>query len=265
MSLPDMRTVVLGYAISNAICAIVIAFLWLQNRSRFAGLGFWVTDFVMQFAGISLIAMRGAIPDFLSIVVGNTLLIGGTLLLFIGLERFTGKIGSQIHNYLLLVVFTILQTYFAVVQPNQMARDINIGMGHLIICLQCIWLVVRRIESEVRSYTRQLWLVFAALSLVSVGYIAVNLIIPPGNNFLQSGVALTLSVMSYQMAYIGLTFGLLLLVNRRILVESINDITERKRAELNLHDLSARYEAILDTVPDIIAEVDVNKVYTWVN
>jgi two-component system sensor kinase FixL len=43
------------------------------------------------------------------------------------------------------------------------------------------------------------------------------------------------------------------------------DITERKRAEAELEALSARNEAILQTVPDIIAEVDRNKVYTWVN
>jgi PAS domain S-box-containing protein len=43
------------------------------------------------------------------------------------------------------------------------------------------------------------------------------------------------------------------------------DITERKTAESQLLALSVRNEAILDAVPDIIAEVDADKVYTWVN
>ncbi len=43
------------------------------------------------------------------------------------------------------------------------------------------------------------------------------------------------------------------------------DITERKRAENTLKALSARNEALLDAVPDIIMEVDNDKVYRWAN
>jgi PAS domain S-box-containing protein len=43
------------------------------------------------------------------------------------------------------------------------------------------------------------------------------------------------------------------------------DITERKRAEEALRALSSRHEAILEAVPDIIMEVDSDKVYTWAN
>jgi len=43
------------------------------------------------------------------------------------------------------------------------------------------------------------------------------------------------------------------------------DITRHKLAEEELRQLSARDEALLASVPDIIAETDCNKVYTWVN
>jgi PAS domain S-box-containing protein len=43
------------------------------------------------------------------------------------------------------------------------------------------------------------------------------------------------------------------------------DITERKQAQEALRALSLRQEAILAAVPDIIMEVDTNKVYTWAN
>jgi PAS domain S-box-containing protein len=46
---------------------------------------------------------------------------------------------------------------------------------------------------------------------------------------------------------------------------TIMDITERRAAEEQLRTLSAKHEAILQSVPDIIAEVDTNKVYTWAN
>jgi two-component system, cell cycle sensor histidine kinase and response regulator CckA len=48
-------------------------------------------------------------------------------------------------------------------------------------------------------------------------------------------------------------------------VTDVLDVTERKRAQEALRLLSTRYEAVLHAVPDIIAEVDVRKVYTWLN
>jgi diguanylate cyclase (GGDEF)-like protein/PAS domain S-box-containing protein len=46
---------------------------------------------------------------------------------------------------------------------------------------------------------------------------------------------------------------------------NIRDITERKQAEKQLKVLSSRNEAILAAIPDIIMEVDNNKIYTWAN
>lgn len=45
----------------------------------------------------------------------------------------------------------------------------------------------------------------------------------------------------------------------------IQDITERKRAEGELHALAQRHESLLAAVPEIVMEVDTNKVYTWAN
>ncbi len=45
----------------------------------------------------------------------------------------------------------------------------------------------------------------------------------------------------------------------------VEDITERKKTEDALKSLSSRNQALLSAVPDIIMEVDNNKVYTWAN
>ncbi|MFH1196871.1 MAG: PAS domain S-box protein [bacterium] len=52
---------------------------------------------------------------------------------------------------------------------------------------------------------------------------------------------------------------------RELILGIDRDITERKQAEETLRLLSARNEAILSSVPDIIMEVDPNKKYTWAN
>jgi PAS domain S-box-containing protein len=49
------------------------------------------------------------------------------------------------------------------------------------------------------------------------------------------------------------------------ILSSINDITERKRVENNMAALTLRQEAILAATPNIMMEVDHNKIYTWAN
>lgn len=43
------------------------------------------------------------------------------------------------------------------------------------------------------------------------------------------------------------------------------DITEKKKAEMTLMDLARRQEALLSAIPEMIMEVDNNKVYRWAN
>jgi PAS domain S-box-containing protein len=43
------------------------------------------------------------------------------------------------------------------------------------------------------------------------------------------------------------------------------DITERKQAERELQELSNRQQALLATIPEIVIQTDVNKIYTWTN
>ena len=51
----------------------------------------------------------------------------------------------------------------------------------------------------------------------------------------------------------------------KLIVAFVLDMSERKRAEMDLQALSSRNQAMLEAIPDIIMEVDANKVYTWAN
>ena len=53
--------------------------------------------------------------------------------------------------------------------------------------------------------------------------------------------------------------------NLLYLMTTISDITEKKQAQEALIAMTSRREAILSAIPDIIMEVDHNKIYTWAN
>jgi len=246
MNLIDMKTVIFSYLVSNVLGTGVVTLLWLQNRQRFAGLGLWLADFAMQTVALLLIALRGVVPDWMSMIASNTLLIGGTILLYIGLEHFVGHLGTQVHNYALLAVFIVVQAYFVFLQPNLAARNINISVGVLAICFQCAWLMLRRAGTDMLPMTRGVGFVFAGYCLVSVARIIVDTVAPPGHDFFkESGPFDTLLILTYQMLFIVLTFSLFLMINRRLFLEL-------QTQQEKLQGSEARYRQLVELSPDAI-------------
>ena len=220
MNFLDIRTVLFSQLITDAVCTAVLTFLWLQNRKRYAGMFFWVVDFIFQTTAVLLIILRGSLPDWMSMGFPNTLVIAGALMGYLGLERFVGKRSSQVHNYILLAVFILVHFYFIFVQPDLAVRNLNLSLGLLVLCFQCAWLMLWRAGRGLTRMTQVVGWAFALFCMVSLIRIFIVLASPhPGNDFFQSGLYDTLILMSYQSLLILLTFGLGLMVNRRLLME----------------------------------------------
>ena len=220
MNFLDIRTLMFSHLVTDAIGALVIALLWWQNRKRLAGTGWWVVDFACQATASLLIVLRGAIPDWLSMTGANTLVVVGTLAALVGLERFAGKPGAHRLNLIYLVVFAGIHTYFVTVRPDLVARNLNVSVGMLIICGQCAWLVWRRVEAAQRRLMSSVGAIFGLFCLISLVWIIVTLAAPPrDNDFFKSGAFDFFVLLAYQMLLILLAYGLVLMVNRRLLGE----------------------------------------------
>lgn len=220
MNFLDVRTVIFINVITNCLCASVLVFLWIQNRKRFDGTSFWAVDFCFQTAGLLLIVLRGSIPDWMSFVLANILVLAGALLGYMGLERFVGKKSLQIHNYILLAAFTGIQIHFVFFQPNLSARNLSMSAGLFIICAQCVWLMLRGVPAGMRQMTLGTGIVFSGFCLVSLVRIAVIISsLQPDNDFFKSGLYDMLVVISYQLLLILFSYSLILMINRRLIVE----------------------------------------------
>ena len=195
--------------------------------------------------------MRGVAPDFVSMVVGNGMVIGGTILLYVGLEQFTGKRSAQWHNAFLFIIFILIHSYFAIISPNLTARNINFAFALFVICAQSAWLLLCKVDIKLRPITRDVGIVFAAYCLVSAGRIIVSLIVPSGENFFQSNLYEISAVMAYQMLFIALTFSLFLMVNRRLLMELQEDIAVRQQTEEALRISEGKFFKAFNSSPDL--------------
>jgi diguanylate cyclase (GGDEF)-like protein/PAS domain S-box-containing protein len=256
---PDMKTVMLIYAIINAVCTVFMLFMWYFNRKHFAGISFWLADMVLQTVGSVLILLRGVVPNFLSMTVSNILIVSGILLLYIGLQRFMGKKSFQVHNYILVAIFSAINVYFLYVQPNLAIRTFSISAITLILTLQCAWFMLYRIPQDMRRTVGIVGLIFSGYVFVSMARIILDIVFPlSSSDFFKSGVPDTLAIIFYIMLAIGLVLGLVILVNGRLNAEIQINSSKLEKSEL-------RYKLLSEHSRTFTWEVDGNGLYTFMD
>ena len=113
-----------------------------------------------------------------------------------------------------------------------------------------MWLLLRRVEPDIRPITRGAGAVFVAYSVINVARVAADLAISSGSDLFHTDVYDTLVIMTYQMLFIVLTFGLFLMVNRLLVANLERDVAERQQIEQALRDSEEHANLILQQMFD---------------
>lgn len=220
MFLLDIKTILVTNLIVSLVCTSLIIILWMQYHRRYAGLTFWLANFISQLLAALLMMLRGQIPDWISIVVANVLIVGGPVLLLEGLRRFIGKKGSQIHNYILLLIFAIVHIYFTFYQPNMFARNLNISAGLLVMSSQIAWSVLAKKEPQIRHMAFSVGMVFLVYVILSATRIVITILNPDQiNDLFQLDTINAIFIASLSLIQVLLIYALTWSVNRRLLSE----------------------------------------------
>jgi diguanylate cyclase (GGDEF)-like protein/PAS domain S-box-containing protein len=252
MDPPFLLIILLSFVFLNAICLFVIFLLWRRIHGRFSGTGLWLIAYLAQFTGIGLIILRDFLPEAVPILIGNSLVLGGMILLLAGLERFVGREGSQIHNVVLWMAFLAGHAYLFFSAAGLAARNVNITIALLLIFGQCAWLLFIRADPEMRSITRGPAWICIGFCLTAVFRITANIILPSGIDFFRSNPTDLVSLITFQMLFIGLTFSLSLMVNLRLAGDLEHDNAMRMKAETLLRESEEKFSTAFHSSPDAI-------------
>lgn len=250
MRAPDVGTLILTAAVLMTLCAVVMFLAWRQNRAHTRGISYWFASWVMQAAGVSLMALRDAIPEGLSIIGGNLLLVAGTALLYEGLRRYVGKAGWARHNVGVVAVFIAVHAHFTFSDPYIGARDANLSAALLLLTAQCVVLLMRAHDPARGMFTREPALVLACIALASAVRIPVELAAPRVRTMFELGAGSGFAILAWQVLFVALTLSLLLTVNRRLVFSLEEDIRERERAQEALRVSEELFSLAFQNVPD---------------
>jgi len=248
----DFKTVVIVCIALNALSTIVLVTLWARVRTRRLAVGLWVVDFAFQTISMALIVLRGEIPDAMSIILANALVISGTLSLYMGVQLYLGHRTRQYFNAVYLVVFVMVHAYFTAVHPSLAARNINLSLAILFFAIQFIWYTRFVVDKRNWLAVRPTTIVFLAFGALSALRIVAEVYVAEPANIFKGGPFESSIVLGYGLLLVALAFALLLMVDQLDLSSLTEEIAERSAAEANAREGAEMLRAVFDAVPDAI-------------
>ena len=207
----DTRTILVIMAIS---CLIMSAALFVTHAGRFRrdGMRLWTASYAVQFLGAALFAARGVIPDFFSIVLANTFLSAGYVLLYSAVREFQGKPCRRRRLIAVLVFFFLVLASLG----NAVYR---IAFSGIVFCLQTGAIALILFREAPAHERRSRWLTGSAFAVAAalLLYRGLAVIIGPPEQISLLAVSpfRTFSLLTGFVVIIMSNFGFLLMTRER--------------------------------------------------
>ncbi len=124
----DPRTVVLLAGVMGGMMAMVLLFMRRNYPANIRGLGEWAAASGLIFLSTLLLGARDLIPDLLSVVAGNVLLLTGLALFHVGSQKFLGRPPSTRPWAALILAVLPLLLWFTHVEPHYGIRVLAMSL-----------------------------------------------------------------------------------------------------------------------------------------
>ena len=109
---------------STAVASILTGMMayYRFTRKVYAGFTHWLLGDVFVTVSFLLIALRGILPDFFSVLLGNVLLILSLVVLHQGIRRFFGETSQDRFNIAVFIFFSATFGYFVYIEDSMPMR-----------------------------------------------------------------------------------------------------------------------------------------------
>jgi PAS domain S-box-containing protein len=232
----DPLTLIIISGLANIYQASAIFFHYNNNRKQ-KGVSFLTYGFTSVALGFVLLLAREVIAsNFISIILGNSLLLLGAVFIYIGIVRFLDFRENLVIILPLLVFFLLTFVYFTYITDDMNARNIINSAYFAYFSLMASYALFTKRNKLIISSSNFLGIIFlihGVFFIVRGIYLAVFL---PLNDLLSSSPIQIATYMVQFSVGILMTFGLISLVNQKL----NNETKEAKE----------HFELIFNTGPD---------------
>ena len=148
------------------ILGVLMAIYW-RSRKVYRGFGFWV--FANFSVGLSyiLLGLRGHVPDFFPVLVGNALIIYATVLIYDGIEVFYDRPSFDPVNHVIFGVYVLAQLFFTYLDPNTNIRIVLASGVVGLLDLRIANSLLRHTPARLRQSSRLVAVIFMLSALIA--------------------------------------------------------------------------------------------------
>ena len=205
---------VVAFAMAALMGGVSSMFARVERDTR--ALKLWGWSLLMFAVGLALVALRGRVPDIVSIPVADTILLSAAIPMLRSLHSFNAEPNDDLPGWLIVALGCVLIVYWTVVRPDQSAR---IAAFSAVLSLQYFRVahyVFRTLPADGRAsqiFTASVIALFAASSalraVLTLGAGDMEDYFSPSN--LQS-----MSLLGYVVLYLAATLGVMWMEIQRL-------------------------------------------------
>lgn len=214
MSTFDPRPFIITSAVAGILCSMIFFVLRRSFPKDIGGIGEWGWGCVATVAGAFLFASRTVLSPLLTVVLANTLIVGGIALMHVSLRRFDDRrAGYRYAIGLLLVVAAALLWLTMVFDDYRGRLQLITSVNTLLFGLSALLLFRMKKQGFAERLTGAL---FAAEALISLGRFYVAVTSQSDNYWNDNSPVQVFYLASFSIALVGLSFGFMLMVTTRV-------------------------------------------------
>jgi len=213
----DPRSMIAMAGFMSAVMAIVLLFMRRHYPPSIRGVGAWAAAPLLWLASTVLFGARGIIPDWLSLVLANQLLVLGTVTYYMGTRSFMGQPLTWRHWNWVMAGTTIVFITLTYWLPNYALR-----VGFFSIVMGAIYVAQMRfmLRNGGRNFPVRLVEVVLALHMVVLATRLVSILTGnAGADLMEPSLFQTLYIGAYVITVLMLSIGAVLMATDRLRTE----------------------------------------------
>ncbi|MDD5333126.1 MAG: PAS domain S-box protein [Rhodoferax sp.] len=182
----DFRTLSFLAMVSSLLPAAGLQLVKKRTGAKAPGLPEWISGLSAAGAAYALLALRGTVPDLLSGVAADTLLIVGGAWLYLGNGSFRGRRDEFPWYWVVVVAAAVLLGYFSYGAPSPSARSVTLSVALAAVLLPSAVVLLRAGDGGDRLLRGFVAAAFLAGALFMGACAVITLFLPlPGQDSMQ--------------------------------------------------------------------------------
>lgn len=213
----DLTTTIKIYMFVNYTCTLILGLAWYRIKDKYKGILLVFMDFIFQSIGFTLASLQSVISPIYSIILANSFMYIGAVLLLFGVGKFMNIKIQNVTYIFTSILFICLYSVFTLFYPNTRIRLILFTVMILPIFIHTIYIILFKSDRKHRRFGIHVMISHTLLVLIhgSRAFIGLNNFGLFDYSYLHQSESILIMISLLLMIY--LTFSITQMIHMKLL------------------------------------------------